>query len=906
MTTPEPVFFRHRTYLLLLCLLLGACGGGSGGKSNSGQDPDPVVVDLPIAYIQRPLPQDEEGEPIYPDVLDPTAFNPGAAVYIKERATAIATPINITDQAFEPAEGEERALYDVRDLSVHPAGDRLLFAMRAPMLEDVDEDDQPRWNIWEYHLTLKHLRRVIESDIVAEVAHDISPRYLPDGRIVFASTRQTRSRAILLDDNKPQYSALEEGRTTPAFVLHVMNEDGTDIEQISYNQSHDLYPLVLQDGRILYTRWDNMVRSQPDNANNRLSFYTLHPDGSQQSFHYGYHSLNPAPTTPPTPRYRLFRPQQLPDGRIVSIAMPNGEFLGGDMLVIDTANFSERTEPVANGSGTGEAESSLSILPIVLDGEPSPHGFFASLHPLYDGTNRLLVSWSQCRLLEPGTVRLVPCTEEWLATEGIEQAPPFYGIWIYNLADQSQQPVVLAQEDTLFTEAVTLEPHLAPAHIPAEPELDWAQEAVGVLHIRSVYDIDGTDVSPEGIATTADPAQTSAVERPARFLRIIKAVSMPDEDTLDIPNSAFGFSQVMREIIGYVPIEPDGSVMTKIPADIAFTFEIVDANGQRLAGELGARHQNWLQLRPGEERQCQGCHTPASTLPHGRPGAAPASANPGALTTGLPFPNTEPALFADMGETMAEVYARINGVRKPSVDLVFDDEWTDPLVRAKDEGFAYRYIDLPTNPEGGIYAPTTAGCLEPEGWNSVCRVVINYPHHIQPIWERVRQTLDDGGNLLADNTCTGCHGPVDANNMAQAPAGQLDLTRAPSPDENDQMISYRELLANDVEQEVVNGVLIDRLIPTGEFEVDENGELILDAEGNPIPVLVTVPVGRTMTPGSARNSQRFFNTFSTFTAGVNTVDHRGYLNPAELKLLSEWLDLGAAYYNNPFDSVPQD
>ncbi len=890
-----------RLCLLAFALCLSACGGGNAGKADSGQEPDPVVVDLPIAYIERPLPRDEEGELIYPDILDPIAFNPGAALFIRERATAIATPINITDQAFD-----EGAAYDVKDLSIHPAGDRLLFAMRAPLLEDVPDEEQPTWNIWEYHLTLKQLRRVIDSDIVAEAAHDLSPRYLPDDRIVFSSTRQTRSRAILLDDNKPQYSALEEGRTTPAFVLHVMENDGTGIEQISYNQSHDLYPLVLQDGRILYTRWDNLGRRAPDNEENRLSFYTLKPDGTQQVFHYGYHSLNQEPEEPFETRHRLFRPQQLPDGRLVAIYMPNERLLGGDMLVVDAENYTENTQPLTGPESTTEAQSSLSILPIRLDGEPSLHGFFAALHPLYDGTNRLLVSWSQCRLQVPETGRLVPCTQEWLDTEGIEQAPPFFGLWIYNLDNQTQQPVVLAKDDVIYTEAVTLEPRTPPTYIPAEPDPDLALEGVGVLHIRSVYDMDGTDLSlPRGLAATADPAQTTANQRQARFLRLIKPVSMPDRDTLQIPGFAFGFSPVMREILGYVPIEPDGSVKAKIPADVAFSFEIVDAAGRRLPGELGARHQNWLQLRPGEVRECQGCHNNESTLPHGRPGAGPASINPGALTTGLPFPNTEPALFADMGETMAEAYGRVMGVRKPSVDLVFDDDWTDPAVRPKDASFAYRYLDL-ADTQDTLSAPTTAGCLEPEGWHSLCRVIINYPQHVQPVWERPRITLDAEGLVVSDNTCVSCHSPADADNMPQVPAGQLDLTRVPSPNNNDHMMSYRELLGGDVELEIIDGALVVRLIETGEFERDEEGQLILDDLGNPIPILTTVGVGSSMVPGSSRSSGRFFNRFYSFDPETQTLDHRGFLNPAEMKFLSEWLDLGAAYYNNPFDAVVQD
>src|SRR5690606_5237904 len=151
-----------------------------------------------------------------------------------------------------------------------------------------------------------------------------------------------------------------------------------------------------------------------------------------------------------------------------------------------------------------------------------------------------------------------------------------------------------------------------------------------------------------------------------------------------------------------------------------------------------------------------------------------------------------------------------------------------------------------------------------------------------------------------DRTCTSCHSPVNADNMAQVPAGQLDLTSAPSPNQNAHMTSYRDLLTGDVEKEVVNGVLIDRLVPSGEFERDEEGELILDVEGNPIPILVTVGVGNSMSGGSARGSGRFFNRFYTFNEETETIDHRDYLNPAEMKLLSEWLDLGAAYYNNPF------
>ncbi|MDO3384682.1 hypothetical protein QWI17_02395 [Gilvimarinus sp. SDUM040013] len=890
MTTPSRQL-RWRALPLALATALGlaACGGGGGGGlSGGGQEPDPVVVDLPIAYIERALPRDEAGELLPPEPFRRSDFNPGAQLFLKERATDDALTINISDEAF--AGGE----YDVKDLSAHPDGDRLLFAMRAPELEDVDEDDQPNWNIWEYNLELGELRRVISSDIVAEQADDINPRYLPDGRIVFSSTRQIRSRAILLDDDKAQYAAESESGDGPAFVLHSMNDDGSDIHQLSYNQSHEWEPLLLADGRLLFTRSDNY-------NNNRISYYTARPDGTDLRRHYGFYTLLGEETP------WLFNPELMPDGRLVGIYKPRESLLGGDLVAINHTDYVESNRSIASVSeddteADAAALDTLTVLPVMIDGSVSRHGEFSALAPLYDGTNRLLVSWSQCRLIEPANPevdgseeRYVPCTEANLALEEpLEPAPPVYGLWLYNLDDNLQQPVIVPKEDVYYTDLVTLEPRAPVEYLAPDVDPDLAEEGVGVLHISSVYDMDGEDSSNAGYNNLRDPAQFTAAERPARFLRLLKAVSLPPDDILDFPGSAFGFSggQRFKEILGYVPIEPDGSVKTLVPADVAFTVSIVDANGQRISD----RHEHWLQVRPGETFECQGCHQDGSPIPHGRTNAGPQKLNTGATTTGVPFPNTEPALFADMGETMAEVYARIAGIRTPSVDIEYTDDWTDPAVRAKDESFSYRYAAIYDTPDP-TKLPASELCQQ--SWSAECRTVIHYPEHIQPLWEKPRVVLDDAGAILADNTCTSCHNTVDVDGLVQVPAGQLDLTA--TENNSPHITSYRKLLATHFEQEVVEGVLQDVLIESGEFERDEEGELILDAEGNPIPILVRVPVGRLMTPAGAIFSGRFFNRMNQFDQEDATFDHRGLLNASEQKLISEWLDIGAQYYNDPFD-----
>ncbi|RLA05423.1 MAG: hypothetical protein DRQ47_01215 [Gammaproteobacteria bacterium] len=842
---------------------------------------------------------DEDGDIIPEDMANPTAFNPGAEIIMRDLASPSAREASLTAQLFAADES-----YDVKDLEVSSDGRTLIFALRAPELEDVDEDEQPTWNIWQYSLDDSEIKRVISSDLIAEQGDDFAPAFLPDGSIVFSSTRQRTNKSTLLDEGKPQFSGLEENRRTEAAVLHLMDEEGNNIRQITFNQSHDLDPYVMSDGKIVFSRWDNMGN------NSGFNLYRVNPDGSQMEILYGNHSHN---TGTNQNFIEYSRPQEMPDGQLLTMTRARQSFtFSGDLTKIDIANFTENTQLVFNGApGNLEAQQSLTADDVSNDeSEISLGGYYNSAFPLWDGTDRLLVSWSLCRLseLDQNMVEtVVACTEENLANPDVVAAPPLFGVWMMDLQNQTILPIVNTQtgedidgnpqEGYMYTEVVAMQPRTLPTYIPDASDLDQdlIDENVGSLHIRSVYDFDGIDLSLSGIEVTSDPFLTTAAERPARFLRIVKAVSIPDDDLVMLNGSAFGRSsgQLMREIIGYVPIEPDGTVKFKVPANIAFAVSVVDNMGRRITG----RHQNWLQVTPGEQLQCNGCHTSDSELPHGRKDAVIASINLGAPVTGLPFPNTSTDLFADADESMAETYSRINGIRTPTVDIQFIDEWTDEAVRPKDASFDYSYSDL----ESAI--PVAIPCID--NWNANCRITINYPDVIQPIWDVDRRVFDtDGFTLLADHSCSSCHSPQDEVGLARIPAAQLDLSATTSTDNPDHLTSYRELLFNDAEQEINNTILVDRLIPlldnNGDpvYEVDDEGELILDALGNPIPVMVNVAVSPALRVTGALASPRLFDLLQP--AGT----HFGWLSGAEIKLIAEWLDIGAQYYNNPFD-VPQ-
>ncbi len=462
---------KTRISLLAIAALAG-CATGHDGSINigGGQSPDPVVLDFPIAYVKAPLPIGNE------DVRGLETFQAGSDLWLRDRAAPESPERNLT---FAVTGG----LWNVRDVDVSYEGNKLVFAMRMPLIPGVPDSEQPTWNIWEYDRPTDTLRRVIASDLVAAEGHDVAPHYLPDGRIVFSSTRQRQSKAVLIDEGKPQFAALDEDRNEHAFVLHVMNPDGSGIHQISFNQSHDLDPAVLADGRIVFSRWENASGSS-------IQLYTINPDGSDLELLYG---ANSHATGTGTTDVQFLSPRPRPDGRIVALLRPfAGTELGGDPVAIDAASFVELEQPtLANAGLRGPAQVRLSTNDVRTDPGPSPGGRYASVFPLWDGTNRLLVSWSQCRLMEAG--RIVPCTASRLADPAAVTAPPLYGVWIFDQRDNTQRPVLQPTEGLRYSEVVALAPRapLPAVILDAVPGVDYdpvlAQENVGILNIKSVY-----------------------------------------------------------------------------------------------------------------------------------------------------------------------------------------------------------------------------------------------------------------------------------------------------------------------------------------------------------------------------------------------------------------------------------
>jgi hypothetical protein len=143
----------------------------------------------------------------------------------------------------------------VRDPCVHEDGTKIVFAYRP--------GGTPHYHLYEIHADGSGLRQLTDGGY-----DDIEPCYLPDGGIVFVSSRARRWVNCWL---------------TQVATVHRCEADGSRIRMLSANIEHDNTPWPLPDGRLIYTRWEYIDRSQV----NYHHLWTMNPDGTQHSVFFG-------------------------------------------------------------------------------------------------------------------------------------------------------------------------------------------------------------------------------------------------------------------------------------------------------------------------------------------------------------------------------------------------------------------------------------------------------------------------------------------------------------------------------------------------------------------------------------------------------------------------------------------
>jgi Tol biopolymer transport system component len=901
--------FKLAVAFLPLALLFGCNSAPTGTAPGlaGGQSLTPGITNYPMVYVKQPVlakstnKQDKAATPADIDARDLITSITGSDLYVRNTASAATPEVNVT---FPLTNGQGA----VRDLDVSPDGTKVVFSLRLPLDTTLANDDpkQPNWHIYEYDAATKAVTQLTNDDVTA--GHDVGGHFLPDGRIIFSSTRQLATQAILIDEGRPQYQAVTSNQQQAIFLLHVMNADGTSMHQISFNTNHDFAPSILANGQAVFSRWDT------ENGD-EISLYITNPDGTGEQLYYGANSHATGANIAGTNNnvIQFLNARQRADGQLLAIARPfTGTQLGGDIVVINAQNFVEINQPSSPTSTLkGPGQSSATSLGVTTDANmPSAGGRFYSMYPLYDGTNRMLVSWAPCLVQGAGGTTEV-CSNTNTTGANVVLAPPQYTVWIYDFDAGTLMPLLSAEQGTEIVEPVILQArNPVPAFIPDFSPGNAAQQTlvnngVGILNISSVYDFDGVDTAKPDIATQANPQQASFYTRPARFVRIEKAVEIPSKKVRKIDQNDFGPAGMgMREILGYAPVQPDGSVSIQVPAQVPFTIDVLDANARRITPQ----HTSWMQLQPGEVKSCNGCHTTGNltTPSHGRSGLT-VSVNQGATTTGSPFPGTYSALFANAGETMAQTLERIScetgsalaSLPEPytqpcshilSTDVIYAPVWTNGVTTPQADANIDLYYGTSVTGASTQGIPSTppmiiGNCIP---WSAQCRITIHYANpasnptqlFIQNLWQTARGPVV---NTVATQTCTNCHNPVNLKSQIQVPAGQIDLTGGASAVDATIVTSYENVLFQHDEQTLNMGVLEDLTV----------------TDPGPPPTQVPVMLAAPMAAGDAGASTAFLRMFDgSFHDPV--LDHTGFLTTGELRLISEWLDIGGQYYNDPF------
>ncbi len=143
----------------------------------------------------------------------------------------------------------------VRDPQVHYDARKILFSYR--------KGGTHRYHLYEIGIDGTGLRQLTDGP-----DDDIEPTYLPDGDIVFCSTRCHRWIGCWYAETA---------------VLYRCDSDGQNIRMLSSGSFTENTPAVLPDGRVLYTRWEYVNRDT-------VTFHhlwTMNPDGTGQMVYYG-------------------------------------------------------------------------------------------------------------------------------------------------------------------------------------------------------------------------------------------------------------------------------------------------------------------------------------------------------------------------------------------------------------------------------------------------------------------------------------------------------------------------------------------------------------------------------------------------------------------------------------------
>ncbi len=397
----------------------------------------------------------------------------------------------------------------VGDLELHYDADKVMFS--APDAGNADPELAKRWRLWELPLDSDGNATGAPALLPTIEAPDVDNYdacYLPDGRIVFCSTA-CQTGVPCIDGSGHVCN------------LYLREKDGS-VRQLTLEQDHDWNPVVLNNGRVMYLRWEYV---DLPHAFSRIMFH-MNPDGTNQAELYGSGSYWPT---------AMFGARPLPGDSSKFVAIVGGHHETprvGDLVVFDPAR------------GRQEASGAVQRIP----------GYGKEVQPVVIDLP-IAQTW-------PKFVHPFPISEEFFLVSCKRSASE---PWEICLVDVFDNIVTLCRDEAnAFLEPIPLRPTERQPILP-DRVIPGASEAD--VFIADIYEGRGLKGVERG--------EVAALRVFSYHFSYQGMGAEPHGVGLDGPWDP-------RRIIGTVPVLEDGSATFKIPAMTPVALQPIDKNGKAL------------------------------------------------------------------------------------------------------------------------------------------------------------------------------------------------------------------------------------------------------------------------------------------------------------------------------------
>jgi hypothetical protein len=434
-------------------------------------------------------------------------------------------------------------------------GRRVLFAYCRTDPDAVDwrTNESQFYHLFEIAADGSDLRQLTDGPY-----DDFSPRYLPNGKILFVSTR------------RGGFHRCGRG-PCPVYTMATANADGSNPRVISFHETHEWDPAVLNDGRVVYTRWDYVDR----HAVHYQQLWSVRPDGSDVRAFYGNNTLNPV---------GVWEARPVPGSpRVMATAAAHHAMTAGSIILLDVTRGIDGLEPIARLTPDAlfpesefpvqrwHATAGVPVAPEVPPEEKRwPGHCYRTPYPLSE--DFFLAAYSY----EP------------LIGEPHANRANMFGIY---LVDRFGNKELLYRDVSVGS--LWPMPLRARRRPPAMPSLlveDKPRE--GTFLLQDVY---------------ASWPQLSESRDVVKRLRVVQVLpkTTPHANT---PRVGLANASPGKQVLGTVPVETDGSAYFRAPAGIPLAFQALDERGMAIQTMRSLTY-----LQPGEQVSCVGCHEHRAT-----------------------------------------------------------------------------------------------------------------------------------------------------------------------------------------------------------------------------------------------------------------------------------------------------